>query len=164
MIRGYPRRPSVRPGETLTLHVSTDAPAFRVEAYRQGATLVPLGRLGPERLPGVHVPDGPPDQDWGWPAYDLAIPADWRSGAYVAMLVEIDAGGRERRPDTRTPDGTDAGLKDGQVFGDDPAFPLVGYEAAGAAFVRKHGVAVATPFTQAEGEGSPCSICVTSWS
>ena len=108
MIRAYPRRPSVRPGEPLTLHVSTDAPAFRVEVYRQGATLTPLGRVGPDRLPGRHVPDGPPDEDWGWPTCDFAIPGDWASGAYVAMLVEIDAAGRERRPDTSTADGTDA--------------------------------------------------------
>ena len=31
MIRGYPRQPSLRPGETLTLHVATDRPHFRVE-------------------------------------------------------------------------------------------------------------------------------------
>jgi hypothetical protein len=108
MIRGYPRRPSVRPGERLTLHVSTDAPAFRVEVYRQGPTLAPQGRLGPDRLPGVHVPDGPSDEDWGWPAYELEVPAAWPSGAYVAILLEIDTAGRERRPDVSTADGTDA--------------------------------------------------------
>lgn len=108
MIRGYPRRPSVRPGQTLTLHVSTDQPHFRVEAYRQGAALQAMGRLGPDRLPGQDVPAGPPDRDWGWPRYDLAIPADWPSGAYVAMLVEIDARGGERRPDVTTADGVDA--------------------------------------------------------
>lgn len=108
MIRGYPRWPSVRPGERLVLHVSTDQPAFRVEVYRQGATLVPMGRLGPERWPGHAVPDGPPDRDWGWPGYEVTIPADWPSGAYVAMLVEIGADGRERRPDLTTADGTEA--------------------------------------------------------
>ena len=35
MIQGYPRHPSVRPGESLTLHVSTDYQHFRVEVYRQ---------------------------------------------------------------------------------------------------------------------------------
>ena len=59
MIHGYPRHPSVRPGETLTLHVSTDDPHFRVDVYRQGARLEPMGRLGPERLPGHAVPPGP---------------------------------------------------------------------------------------------------------
>ena len=40
MIQGYPAQPSVIPGETLTFHVSTDAPQFRVDFYRQGQTLV----------------------------------------------------------------------------------------------------------------------------
>ena len=63
MIQGYPRHPSLRPGETLTLHVSTDYPHFRVEVYRQGARLEPMGRLGPARLPGHAVLPGPPDRD-----------------------------------------------------------------------------------------------------
>jgi hypothetical protein len=37
-----------------------------------------------------------------------------------------------------------SGLKDGDVFGADPAFPLVGYEADGATFTRKHGLALVT--------------------
>ena len=108
MIRGYPCQPSLRPGETLTLHVATDRPHFRVEVYRQGPSLVPMGRLGPDRLPGADLPPGPPDRDWGWPAYRFEIPAAWPSGVYVAMLVEIDATGREHRPDPTTADGTSA--------------------------------------------------------
>ena len=102
VIQGYPRQPSVRPGDTLTLHVSTDYPHFRVEVYRQGARLEPMGRLGPERLPGHPVPAGPPDRDWGWPAYALPIPAGWPSGVYIAMLIEIDAEGRAHAPDVTT--------------------------------------------------------------
>lgn len=108
MIQGYPRQPSVRPGETLTLHVSTDCPHFRVEVYRQGARLEPMGRLGPERLAGHAILPGPPDRDWGWPAYALPIPASWPSGVYIAMLIGIDAEGRAHAPDVTTPDGTEA--------------------------------------------------------
>jgi hypothetical protein len=108
MIQGYPRWPSLRPGEALTLHVSTDAPWFRVDVYRQGARMIPMGRLGPPRLPGTHLPSGPPDQDWGWRGYDLPVPLDWPSGAYVALLVEIDADGREAAPDPTIADGPDA--------------------------------------------------------
>jgi len=108
VIQGYPRHPSVRPGETLTLHVSTDYPHFRVEVYRQGPRLEPMGRLGPARLPGHAVPPGPPDRDWGWPAYALPIPDGWPSGVYIAMLVGIDAEGRAHAPDVTTPDGTEA--------------------------------------------------------
>lgn len=108
MIRGYPRTPSVHPGETLTLHVSTDRPRFRIEVYRQGERLERIegGSAGP--FPGVAVPDGPPDEDWGWPGYAVPVSADWPSGAYVAMLVEIEEDGGERVPDTSTADGTDA--------------------------------------------------------
>src|SRR5262249_44746319 len=38
----------------------------------------------------------------------------------------------------------ETGLKDGDVFGADPGFPLVGYEADGATFTRKAGLAVPT--------------------
>lgn len=107
MIRGYPRTPSLRPGETLTLHVSTTSPRFRVAFYRQGASFEAVPGPSPA-LAGVDVPDGPPDQDWGWPAYRFAIPADWRTGAYVAILVEIDADGGEIVPDTTTSFGTSA--------------------------------------------------------
>jgi N,N-dimethylformamidase beta subunit-like, C-terminal len=108
VIQGYPRQPSVRPGDTLTLHVSTDQPHFRVEVYRQGAQLLPMGRLGPERLPGHLVPAGPPDRDWGWPAYAFPVPSSWPSGVYIAMLVEIDVAGGARAPDVTTADGTEA--------------------------------------------------------
>ena len=93
MIRGYPRHPSVRPGGTVTLHVSTDAPAFRVEWVRQGAALEGVDGPDAGALAGQALPDGPPDRDWGWPAYDFAVPADWRSGAYLARLVETGADG-----------------------------------------------------------------------
>ena len=67
MIRGYSRTASVQPGETLTLHVSTDRPGFRVEVYRQGPTLerVEDGDAGP--FPGIAVPEGPPGFYDTWP-------------------------------------------------------------------------------------------------
>jgi hypothetical protein len=90
VIRGYPRHPSVRPGGTLTLHVSTDAPAFRVEWRRQGAQLDDVAGMAPVSLRGCALPEGPPDRDWGWPGYDFEVPVGWRSGAYLARLVETD--------------------------------------------------------------------------
>ncbi len=107
MIQGYPRWPSIRPGETLTLHVSTDQPHFRIDAYRQGRRLEPMGRLGPERLRGCALPPGPPDRDWGWRGYDVRIPPGWPSGAYVALLVPLDAAGRAHDPPVPTADGAD---------------------------------------------------------
>jgi hypothetical protein len=93
VIRGYPRQPSLRAGETLTLHVSTTAPGFRVAWRRHGAELEPMTAIGPAVLPGSSLPEGPPDRDWGWSAYDFAIPGEWRSGAYLALLTELGADG-----------------------------------------------------------------------
>jgi hypothetical protein len=103
MIRGYVEQPSPRPGETGILRVSCDAPRFRVELYRCGATLQAVGRSG--WLPGHQAPDHRPYEDWGaspggWAAYRFVIPAGCSSGVYVAMLVE--EGGPE--PDRSTPD------------------------------------------------------------
>jgi hypothetical protein len=47
------------------------------------------------------------------------------------------------------------GLKDGDVFGADPAFPLVGYEADGATFARRRGLAVVT-----DDQGTPLNFFI----
>ena len=106
MINGYPDQTSVFPGSTITFHVSTDAPQFRIEIYRQGEDLALL--LVSDWLAGVNAPDHDADEDWGvdstrndqlrsaWPNYDLEIPADWRSGVFIAMFVEGDGSGNER--------------------------------------------------------------------
>jgi hypothetical protein len=120
VIRGYPRQPSPRAGEVVTLHVATDAPRFRVEFYRCGAQLASYGESA--WLPGQSAPAHLPFQDWGepgvglhaeplapWRGYSFAVPAEWPSGVYVAMLVEGDGAGREiTAPDRSTPDGREA--------------------------------------------------------
>jgi hypothetical protein len=108
MISGYPRFPSLFPGETLVLHVSTSSPRFRVDFYRQGATLQRMTGTNPQAKDGLAVPDGPPDVDWGWPGYHFAIPAEWPSGIYLAVLIEIAGDGSETMPDTATTFGTSA--------------------------------------------------------
>ncbi|MFP5405496.1 MAG: N,N-dimethylformamidase beta subunit family domain-containing protein, partial [Gammaproteobacteria bacterium] len=86
MIRGYPGRPSVAPGQPLTLHVSTNAPRFRVAFHRWGDGFQAMQASG--WLPGVDAPAGTPDADWQWPPYLFDIPRDWPSGVYVAHLQE----------------------------------------------------------------------------
>lgn len=108
MIRGYPRYPSVLPGETLMLHVSTDSPRFRVEFYRQGIRLERMSATDGSVMKGANFADGPTDQDWGWPGYRFDIPGDWPSGVYVAAFIEIGANGRETKPDMSTTFGTSA--------------------------------------------------------
>ena len=107
MIKAYPETPSVRPGDTLVLHVSTNQPLFRVNFYRQGQNLDLMDSS--DWMTGYSFLDGPPDQDWGWLGYEFPIPEDWPSGAYIAMFFEGDEHGFETSsPDVSTPDGSEA--------------------------------------------------------
>ena len=112
MIYGYPHAASVAPGDDLVLHVSTDAPAFCADFYRCGSDMVHRGRS--EWFEGALLPHHLPHQDWGqenvdlrgevlggWPAYHVAVPEDWESGVYVAVLVEGDGSTEGRRRDVR---------------------------------------------------------------
>jgi N,N-dimethylformamidase beta subunit-like, C-terminal len=106
VIRGYVEQPSPRPGEPLVLRAATDAARFRVEFFRWGAGLEACGGTG--WLAGHDAPAHLPYQDWGqpgvdlhgnelapWPAYRFEVPADWRSGVYVAVLVTDDGRSRD---------------------------------------------------------------------
>ena len=84
MIRAYPGRPSVRAGETHTLHVSGDEPRFRIAIYRWEHGLVPVWRGA--WLRAEHLPDGRADEDWRWPPYQVETGDDWPSGVYLAHL------------------------------------------------------------------------------
>ncbi len=94
-IEGYCSRTSVRVGEQISFHVSTNpASAFRLEIYRMGYYGGMGGRqvasLGP--FPGETQPDPPvgPNRvrDCQWSACTtLKIPRDWVSGVYVGKLT-----------------------------------------------------------------------------
>lgn len=101
MIRAYPGQASVWPGGTLTLHVSTDSPRFRVAFQRWSDGPELLQRS--DWLPGVQAEARAADQDWVWPAYEFAIPAGWPSGVVIADLEEE---GRKRSFDLARGDGT----------------------------------------------------------
>ncbi len=94
-IEGYCSRTSVRAGETISFHVSTNpASSFTLEIYRMGYYGGTGGRhvksLGP--FPGQAQPDpiiGPNRvRDCQWPACaSLTIPHDWVSGVYIGKLT-----------------------------------------------------------------------------
>jgi hypothetical protein len=86
MIRAYPGHASVWPGDTLTLHVSTDSPRFRIAFQRWADGPELLQRS--DWLPGVDAAARAADEDWSWPAYAFAIPADWPSGVIIAQFEE----------------------------------------------------------------------------
>jgi hypothetical protein len=94
-IEGYASKTSVRSGESITLHVSTNpASPFLIEVYRLGYYQGHGGRLmmriGP--IGGSVQPDpavGPQRlRECGWaPCATIAIPDDWVSGVYLAKLT-----------------------------------------------------------------------------
>lgn len=86
MIQGYPGRASVAPGERLVLHISTDAPRFRMVFYRCGNGSMPVHET--HWLAGASAAPHRAEDDWRWPAYAFAIPRDWPSAVYVAHLQE----------------------------------------------------------------------------
>jgi hypothetical protein len=94
-IEGYCSRTSVRAGESITFHVSTNpASAFSIDLYRLGHYGGDGGRfmkrLGP--FEGVIQPEPPVGpkrvRDCAWsPCAELTIPADWLSGIYLGKLT-----------------------------------------------------------------------------
>ena len=94
-IEGYCSRASVRTGEKITFHVSTNPPAsFTMDIYRTGyyggTGARQIMTLGPFK--GVTQPDPPIGakrvRDCQWePCAELVIPPDWLSGVYVGKLT-----------------------------------------------------------------------------
>lgn len=83
--QAYPREPTVTAGQSLVLHVSTPFPTFAVIFYRVGLQLSHMATSSPRR--GYDLPPGLPDEDWGWPAEEFGIPAEWPAGVYLAVLT-----------------------------------------------------------------------------
>jgi hypothetical protein len=106
-IEGYAGRVSLRPGDTVALHVSTTAPAFAVE----------IARLGAERkvvftrrdVPGREspVPENASSHGCGWPVL-LEVPVEdgWTSGYYEVVLRAEDRGGKFTARGRRTAEST----------------------------------------------------------
>jgi hypothetical protein len=98
-IEGYCSHASIRPGETLTVYVSTDpASQFQIDIYRMsyyhgkgGRLLLSRGPLQGQPQPTPH--DGPKALiacRWK-PSLTLAIPRDWISGVYLGKLTALDS-------------------------------------------------------------------------
>jgi hypothetical protein len=94
-IEGYASKTSVKAGESLTIHVSTNpAKPFVIDIYRlgyyQGHGGRFIARLGP--FPGKAQPDpeiGPKRvRECAWePCTTLNIPDDWPSGVYIGKMT-----------------------------------------------------------------------------
>lgn len=92
MTRCYAWPLTVRSGEELRLHVSSEHARFGVRLYRYGAAV--------EEIPGqdavydgYDLPIGRPDEAWGWPLYPIALAKDLADGIYLAVPVPAGADG-----------------------------------------------------------------------
>ncbi len=88
MIAAYPNRPSVRCGETLKLHLSTDRPC-RLRFVRAGRTNEIMTEYRDLPIRRAVSPPGNPGEPWNWPWHSFEIPERWRSGVYIALLEEV---------------------------------------------------------------------------
>jgi len=99
-VEGYCSHPSIRPGQTLTVFVSTNPPSkFTLDVYRMGYYAGAGGRhvfkAGP--VEGKTQPDpkdGPKNLiECRWsPSLQVDIPNDWLSGVYLGKLTAVPSG------------------------------------------------------------------------
>ena len=95
-IEGYASRASVRAGESVSFHVSTNPSSpFTIRIYRMGWYGGAGGRevlqLGP--FPGIVQPDPPVGsnrlRECAWePCAAITVPSHWPSGVYLGKLTE----------------------------------------------------------------------------
>jgi hypothetical protein len=122
LLEGYADPWSVRPGEEVRFHVSTNAREYDLEVARVGATDEVVYTR--EHLPGAEHPVGDDSGRPGagamygckWPAAcAVRIPADWRSGFYRVVLR---SGGQTRG------DVADEPFRPGSILGRPPRFVM----------------------------------------
>lgn len=100
-IEAFCSHASIRPGETLTVFVSTDPPSrFQADIFRLGY----YGGKGARRVMSVHAQragvvqptpgDGPKNViECRWsPSLEIKIPAHWVSGVYLGLLTAERSG------------------------------------------------------------------------
>jgi hypothetical protein len=98
-IEGYCSHASIRPGETLTVYISTDpASDCQIDFYRMGYYRGKGGRLMLSRGPLKGTPQRTPQDgakaliECKWkPSLTLEIPRDWLSGVYLGKLTALDS-------------------------------------------------------------------------
>ena len=86
-IWGYTDQPSYGPGDTVSLHVSTTAPTWGLEVWRDGHTFEKLHEQ--HGLDGARYPIGDDvvASGCGWPSgASFEIPSGWASGGYIVVL------------------------------------------------------------------------------
>jgi hypothetical protein len=86
-VSGYPSRTSVRPGESIGLHLAADPPrtytmtVLQAPGAEGSASASFNANLGHQREPGANAWEG-----FGWSvSHTFAVPSDWPSGLYYLL-------------------------------------------------------------------------------
>jgi hypothetical protein len=102
-IDAYAGKVSYKPGEDLTLHVSTSAAKYALEIARLGAKREVV--LAKKDIDGaVHkVPENASSHGCEWPvSFSFKLPPTWQSGYYQVVLKVEDKGGQFVQRNQRT--------------------------------------------------------------
>ncbi|MCB1078952.1 MAG: hypothetical protein KDM64_14115, partial [Verrucomicrobiae bacterium] len=107
-IEGYPGDISYSPGEEAAFHISTTSPTYDLEIARIGKErTVVFSKNQIEGGQEYAIPEKASAEGCNWPvAYQLKIPADWKTGYYEVKMRIADSGGRFSQWNTRTAEGS----------------------------------------------------------
>jgi len=94
-VEGYAGQVSYKPGEELSLHVSTSAGRVAVEIARLGVQREVVFTKGDVAAAELPIPENASSHGCGWPAaFKMAVPETWKSGYYHVSLKVEDGGGK----------------------------------------------------------------------
>lgn len=94
-VEGYAGQISYKPGEELSLHVSSSSPKFSVEIARVGAQRDVVFTKADVAGAEFPIPENASSHGCQWPAaFKLSIPETWRSGYYHVTFKAEDGGGK----------------------------------------------------------------------
>ena len=96
-IYGYCDQQSYATGETVKLHITTTAPTFDIEIYRDGAKLETVYKQSGVKGRFTETPVDCYMNGCNWPVlHELKIPSTWRSGFYIVLLT-VEKDGQKKR-------------------------------------------------------------------
>ncbi len=95
---GYANKLSCVPGEEISFHLSSTAPAVRMTIERRGAKDETVFEQKDIACSVQPIPDRASSHGCGWPAsFTMAVPDAWRSGCYIATVTPMDGDGKARQ-------------------------------------------------------------------
>lgn len=84
----YPNSLSVKPGESISLHLSSSESTSKIAIHRLGATDELVHVVEEVAMQRHAIPDRASSHGCGWPAsHTITIPNEWRSGYYRVTLT-----------------------------------------------------------------------------